>query len=325
MTGTETACALIQGASKILQGKKDFLELLVAGIIARGHILIEDNPGLGKTTIAKTLARLIADPCGNPLSFKRIQCTPDLLPYDITGVDIFDPESRSFHFVPGPVFAHIVLADEINRSTPKVQSALLEVMAERQVTVGQNTHKLPDIFFVLATENPIESEGTFPLPVAQLDRFMMRLSLGYPDRDSELQILNKNPSETLLYNLEPVVGIADFIEAQKEASLVFCHPVLQETVVDTIRDTRIHRGFALGASPRASLFLLAACKSLAMIRGRSFVSDEDFMSLAQAVLAHRLIMRDSHQNKEKTINDICYARLAALKAGTPAAGPALHP
>jgi MoxR-like ATPase len=312
MTGTQTAQTLLHGASQILHGKQDFLELLIAGILARGHILIEDNPGLGKTTIAKTLARLITDDSRTSLNFKRIQCTPDLLPYDITGVDVFDPETRSFHFVPGPVFAHIVLADEINRSTPKVQSALLEVMAERQVTVGQNTHKPPDIFFVLATENPIESEGTFPLPAAQLDRFMMRLSLGYPDREAELQILSKNPSETLLLTLEPVISIADFVAAQNEASTVFCHPSLQETLVDIIRDTRIHRSFSLGASPRASLFLLAACRTLAMIRGRSFVSDEDLVTLAVPVLAHRLIMRDPHQDKEKTIKEICYARTETL-------------
>jgi MoxR-like ATPase len=312
MNSEETATALISGASKILRGKRPFLELLTAGLLARGHVLIEDNPGLGKTTVAKAFARLISADDG-PLVFKRIQFTPDLLPYDITGVDVFDPESRSFRFVPGPVLANIVLADEINRTTPKVQSALLEVMAERQVTIGQATHRPPEPFFVIATENPIESEGTFPLPAAQLDRFMMRLSLGYPERDAELAILDENPGEYGLNRLESAVTAQDFLAAQETAAQVFCHPSLKEAVADIVRETRVHQGFALGASPRASLHFLSAVKALAVVRGRAFVTDEDIVALAVPVLAHRVKLRDPRSQGEQRIREICLARIDGIK------------
>jgi MoxR-like ATPase len=312
--GTEVpAAALINGASGVIRGKRQFLELLTAAILARGHVLIEDNPGLGKTTVAKTFARLIAAEDGKPLLFKRIQFTPDLLPYDITGVDVFDPESRSFRFMPGPILANIVLADEINRTTPKVQSALLEVMAERQVTIGSATHHPPEPFFVIATENPIDSEGTFPLPAAQLDRFMMRLSLGYPDREAELSILEENPAEYALNKLEPVLPAADFLAAQAAAAAVFCHPALKGAIADIVRDTRIHRGFLLGASPRAALHLLEAVKALALVKGRSYVTDEDVAALAIPVLTHRLKLRDPRTQGEKLIREICLARINGLK------------
>ncbi|MDR2019278.1 MAG: AAA family ATPase [Treponema sp.] len=306
--------ALLEGASRIIRGKREFLELLTAAILAGGHVLIEDNPGLGKTTVAKTFARLIADG-KRPLLFKRIQFTPDLLPYDITGVDVFDPESRSFRFVPGPVLANIVLADEINRTTPKVQSALLEVMAEGQVTIGASTHRPPEPFFVIATENPIESEGTFPLPAAQLDRFMMRLSLGYPDRGAELAILEENPAEGALKSLEPVIRKADFTALRSAAAGIFCHPGLKGAIADIVRDTRTHRGFLLGASPRAALHLLAAVRALALVKGRDYVIDEDITVLAVPVLTHRLRLRDPRAQGEKLIREICLARINGLKAG----------
>ncbi|MDR0555207.1 MAG: AAA family ATPase [Treponema sp.] len=309
----EQIYALIQGASQVIRGKKEFLELLTAAVLAGGHVLIEDNPGLGKTTVAKTFAKLIGGLSGEPLLFKRIQFTPDLLPYDITGVDVFDPETRSFHFVPGPALANIVLADEINRTTPKVQSALLEVMAERQITIGNATHKPPEPFFVLATQNPIESEGTFPLPAAQLDRFMLRLSLGYPDRESELSILEDDPSEQPLSSLKPVLTDADFRSAQRAAAEVFCHVALREAVADMIRDTRIHRGLLLGASPRAGLHFLKAAKALALVKGRMYVIDEDISTLAVPVLAHRIKPRDPRAQGEKLIREICLARLDGLK------------
>jgi MoxR-like ATPase len=312
MKSEEAVEALIKGAAQIIQGKREFLELLTTGFLAQGHVLIEDNPGLGKTTVAKTFARLMVAEEG-PLLFKRIQFTPDLLPYDITGVDVFDPESRSFQFMPGPVLANIVLADEINRTTPKVQSALLEVMAERQVTIGATTHHPPEPFFVIATENPIESEGTFPLPAAQLDRFMMRLSLGYPDRDAELAILEKNPGEYGLNRLEPVLSAGDFLNAQAAAAQVFCHPALKEAIADIVRDTRIHRGFLLGASPRAGLHFLRAVKALALVKGRTFVTDEDIATLASPVLAHRLKLRDPRSPGEQLIREICLARIDGIK------------
>jgi len=312
MKRTNAAAALLEGMGRIIKGKREFLELLIAAVFASGHVLIEDNPGLGKTTVAKTLAKLI-DGGRKGLLFKRIQFTPDLLPYDITGVDVFDPKARTFRFIPGPVLANIVLADEINRTTPKVQSALLEVMAERQVTIGQNTHKPPEPFFVIATENPIESEGTFPLPAAQLDRFMMKLSMGYPDRDAELAILDENPAEQGLEKLEPAIRLADFISAQKAAQTLFCHKALKEAIADIIRDTRIHRAFSLGASPRAGLHLLAAAKALAFVKGRDFVIDEDLAILAAPVLGHRVKFRDPRTQGDKIIREICLARIDGIK------------
>ena len=287
------AISLIEGACRVIRGKREFLELLAAGIFAGGHILLEDYPGLGKTTVAKTIARLITGENGTPLIFKRIQFTPDLLPYDITGVDIFDPQNRSFRFMPGPVLANIVLADEINRTTPKVQSALLEVMADGQVTIGDATHKPPEPFFVLATENPVESEGTFPLPAAQLDRFMMRLSLGYPDRESELMILEENPAGRILESLSPVMTAGDFMEIRGTVKKIFCHPSLKEAAADIVRDTRIHRSFSLGVSPRGALHYLEAAKALALVRGRNYITDEDLLVLAIPVLGHRTRIRDT--------------------------------
>jgi len=303
--------ALLNGAEKIIKGKKEFLELLVSAILAGGHVLIDDNPGLGKTTVAKTLAKLI-NGGKNGLDFKRIQFTPDLLPYDITGVDVFDPKSRTFRFIPGPVLANIVLADEINRTTPKVQSALLEVMAEKQVTIGQNTHKPPEPFFVIATQNPVESEGTYPLPAAQLDRFMMKLSMGYPGRDAELEILDENPAEAGLSKLTPVIRLTDFLLVKKSVNDVFCHPALKEIIADIVRDTRIHKGFSLGASPRAGLHLLSAAKAHALVKGRDYVTDEDITLLAVPVLAHRVKLRDPRVQSEKLIREICLARLDGL-------------
>jgi MoxR-like ATPase len=262
--------------------------------------------------VAKTFARLIGGG-RRPLVFKRIQFTPDLLPYDITGVDVFDPKTRRFRFVPGPVLANIVLADEINRTTPKVQSALLEVMAERQVTIGAATHRPPEPFFVIATENPIESEGTFPLPSAQLDRFMMRLSLGYPDREAELSILEDNPSETALTGLEPVCALPDFMAARQAAAGLFCHSALKEAIADLVRDTRIHRAFTLGASPRAGLQLLGASRALALVRGRSFVTDEDLLTLAAPVLGHRIRLRDPRAQAGKLIRELCLARIEGIR------------
>ncbi|MDR0644032.1 MAG: MoxR family ATPase [Treponema sp.] len=284
----ESVGKLLDGIQRVIKGKQEFLELLIACILAKGHVLIEDNPGLGKTTVAKTLARLIADEDGKPLVCKRIQFTPDLLPYDITGVDVFDPETRMFHFVPGPVLANVVLADEINRTTPKTQSALLEVMAERQVTVGNTSHKPKEPFFVIATENPVESEGIFPLPAAQLDRFMLRLSLGYPDREAELVILENNPAEKALSELDPVITRTEFLRTQDDVSRVFCHQTLKEAIVDIVRTTRIHENITMGASPRAGLHFLAASRALAFVRGRDFVIDEDIAVLCGPALCHRL-------------------------------------
>ena len=304
------AAALVEGMQRIIKGKREFLELLAASIFAGGHVLIEDYPGLGKTTVAKTLAKLIDG--DEKLVFKRIQFTPDLLPYDITGVDVFDPKTLEFRFIPGPVLANVVLADEINRATPKVQSALLEVMAERQVTIGQVSHRPPEPFLVIATENPIESEGTFPLPAAQLDRFMMRLSMDYPDRAAELVILDENPAGEGLAQLEPAVSLADFLAAKEAAAAVFCHQALKEAIADIVRDTRIHRAFTLGASPRAALHFVQAVRALALVRGRNYVIDEDLAILAVPVLAHRVKLRDPRAQVGKYIQEICLARINGI-------------
>ncbi|MDR2796538.1 MAG: AAA family ATPase [Spirochaetaceae bacterium] len=312
----DKVAALIDGAGRIIRGKRDFLELLYTGLLAGGHVLLDDNPGLGKTTTAKTIAALIggggSTRSGGGLSFKRIQFTPDLLPYDITGVDVFDTETHSFRFVPGPVLSNIVLADEINRTTPKVQSALLEVMAERQVTIGSTSHKTGEPFFVIATQNPIESEGTFSLPAAQLDRFMLRLSLGYPDRDAEIALLSDTPSETALRELEPVISTGDFIAACGAAVRVFCHSALKEAIADIVRETRTHKSFSLGASPRAALHFLAAARAFAFVRGRAFVTDEDLTNLAVPVLAHRLKLRDARGDCSKLVREITLSRVEKI-------------
>jgi len=305
--------SLMDGASEVIRGKRSFLELLIAAALAGGHVLIEDVPGLGKTTVAKTIARLIGDDAGKPLSFKRIQFTPDLLPYDITGVDVFDPQSKLFRFVEGPIFANIVLADEINRTTPKVQSALLEVMAENQVTVGTTTHKTADPFIVIATQNPIESEGTFPLPAAQLDRFMVRLTLGYPERQDELSILDDDPADSMLPKLTPKINRSDFCYMKDLSRKVYCHPLLKEAIADLAISTRKHRGIALGISPRGSLHLLKAVKALALIRGRNFVNDTDLADLAVPVLSHRLKLRDTQLRAEDVIQEAALERIDALE------------
>ena len=313
MTGGMSAAGrLVAGAERVIRGKRGFLEMLTAAVLARGHVLIEDKPGLGKTTAAKAFARLIAGEGGAPLSFKRIQFTPDLLPYDITGVDVWDPEARAFRFMPGPVLSNIVLADEINRTTPKVQSALLEVMAEGQVTIGNMSHHPPEPFFVIATENPIESEGTFPLPAAQLDRFLMRLSIGYPDRETELALLDEPPSEHNLRALEPVIDAAALRAAQSLCDALFCHPALKAAVAGTVRATRTHPALSLGASLRASLHFLAAARAHAFVKGRDFVSAEDVLETAAPVLAHRIRLKGGGADNGKAaavIRGLCAAEV----------------
>jgi MoxR-like ATPase len=313
----KTGGALIAGAERVIQGKRAFLELLAAAILARGHVLIEDNPGLGKTTAAKTFAQLIAGENGAPVSFKRIQFTPDLLPYDITGVDVWDPETRSFRFMPGPILSNIVLADEINRTTPKVQSALLEVMAEGQVTIGHTSHRPPAPFFVIATENPIESEGTFPLPAAQLDRFLMRLSIGYPDRETELALLDEPSPGHHLQTLAPVTDVAALREAQSVCDALYCHPALKAAIAGTVRATRTHPAFSLGASPRASLHFLAVARAFAYVKGRDFVSAEDVAATAVPVLAHRIRLKENGADKGKAvaiIREICGTETSKAEA-----------
>jgi MoxR-like ATPase len=316
---------LLQGLGQVIRGKEEFLSHLIACLFAEGHVLIEDLPGLGKTTVAKTLAALISadtpetDSSGpghtaggaSERFFRRIQCTPDLLPYDITGVDVFNPESRSFDFRPGPVFTHILLADEINRTTPKVQSALLEVMAEGQVTVGLSTYRLERPFFVMATQNPVETEGTYLLPLAQADRFLMRLSIGYPGPEAELSILTDNPAEALR-STRPVCGKNDILEAQEAAGRIYCDPKLARAVIALSSATRVHRSVLYGVSPRGSLMLLQAARALALLKGRTFVTDQDLVELAPLVLAHRIKLKDVRVRAEDLTRELV---LAAVKNG----------
>ncbi len=307
---------LINNLETVIRGKHEVLEYLVSTLFAGGHILIDDVPGLGKTTIAKTMARSIAktDKSSAAVQFKRIQFTPDLLPYDITGVDIFNPENRKFTFEKGPVFANIVLADEINRTTPKVQSALLEVMAENQVTVGNKTYLMDPLFFVIATQNPVETEGTYSLPLAQLDRFIMRVEIGYPDAAYEYEIVRDNPSFTILPKVKPVCSKKEILNARKTASeLVFCDERLLKVSVDIAVSTRRHRGIELGVSPRGSLMLVRIAKAYALIKGRSYVIDQDIIDLAPLVMSHRLRLKDIKIDSHKLIREIALAEISKIR------------
>ena len=305
---------LVDGLESVIRGKREVLEHLVTGILAGGHVLIEDVPGLGKTTLAKTVARLISrSQKGGPVVFRRIQFTPDLLPYDITGVDVFDPAERSFVFSPGPVFANILLADEINRTTPKVQSALLEVMAEGQVTVGNKTYRMDPFFFVIATQNPVEIEGVYPLPLAQIDRFLMRLRVGYPDAEVEAGIVRDDPAATVLPTVTPVCGKADILAARETVKAVFCDDALVRAAVGVSVATRSHHGIELGSSPRGSLMLVRAARALALLRGRQYVIDQDLVELAPLVIAHRLRLKDARVAPEALVRELILAELSRIR------------
>jgi len=304
---------LIDGLEQVIRGKRRVLEFLVAGLIAGGHILIEDVPGLGKTTLAKTVARLISrNRQAHPVVFRRIQFTPDLLPYDITGVDVFDPENRRFAFSPGPIFANVVLADEINRTTPKVQSALLEVMAEGQVTVGNKTHTMDPFFFVIATQNPVETEGIYPLPLAQLDRFLMRLKLGYPEEKDEIGIVRDDPANRIMPSLKPVCAKEELLGVRRAAEEIFCDERLMRAAVAVSVSTRRHRGIELGCSPRASLMLIKASRAYALVKGRGYCIDQDLVDLAPVVLAHRLRLKDLRLDAEALMREITLHELERI-------------
>ncbi len=304
---------LIKSMEKVIRGKHEVIELLLTCLIAGGHVLIEDVPGLGKTTIAKTLAKLISkNKKGESVSFSRIQFTPDLLPYDITGVDIFDPDKKQFVFTKGPVFANIVLADEINRTTPKVQSALLEVMEEKQVTVGTKTYKMEPLFFVIATQNPVETAGTYPLPFAQIDRFIMKLKVGYPDEKHEIDIVKENPSIKIMPLIKPVCGKEDILKIQQAAENIYCDEKLIRTAVSIINMTRKHQGIELGASPRASIMLIKAAKAYALIKDRNYVIDQDIIDLAPLVITHRLKLKNINMDIDAEISAYARNQLAKL-------------
>ena len=273
---------LLDTANQIILGKKHALKLALTCLIARGHLLIEDVPGVGKTTLAHVLAQAMG------LHFQRIQFTSDLLPADIIGVSIFDRENSAFRFAPGPIFAQLILADEVNRATPKTQSALLEAMEEQQVTADGQTHPLPDPFFVIATQNPANQIGTFPLPESQLDRFLMRIHIGYPDRSAERALLMGEDRRALLERLEPVIRPEDLLLLQQAAHSITISEALVDYVQNLVSHTRRDAGFSGGLSPRAGLGLLAAARAWCLIDGRDHVLPEDIQAVFPHIAGHRL-------------------------------------
>jgi MoxR-like ATPase len=280
----ESAGRIIENVAQVIVGKDDVIELCLVALLCEGHVLLEDVPGIGKTTLAKAIARCVG------CSFRRIQFTPDLLPSDVTGILYFNQKTQDFEFRPGPIMTQVVLADEINRATPRTQSALLEAMQERQVTVDVETKKLPRPFLVLATQNPIELEGTFPLPEAQIDRFMMRLALGYPSREDEKTILIRYEHQDPLETLEPAIQAGDLLMMQEQIKAVLVEESVREYVVDVVRATREHEAVELGVSPRGTLALYRTAQALAAIRGRRFVIPDDVKYLAPPVLTHRILI-----------------------------------
>jgi MoxR-like ATPase len=288
------AAPLIENVERVIVGKRQVIEFVLVALLCEGHVLLEDVPGSGKTMLARSIAASLG------IDFKRIQCTPDLLPNDITGVSIFNQKSGEFEFKPGPIFVNILLADEINRATPRTQAALLEAMQEQQVTVDGVTRDLPRPFLVLATQNPIEYEGTFPLPEAQLDRFLMRLSVGYPSRTDERQILTNLWREHPITKLGKVVDGQDLSTLQRRVWDVNVDTTLQDYVVDLAEATRKHPDLSLGVSPRGSLALLKGAQALAAIRGRDYVIPEDIKTLVPLTLAHRLILKPEAELRGRT-------------------------
>jgi MoxR-like ATPase len=276
---------VIENVENVIIGKHEAIELVLVALLCEGHILLEDVPGSGKTMLARSFAVSLGS------AFKRIQCTPDLMPNDVTGVSIFNQKNSEFEFRPGPIFVNILLADEINRATPRTQSALLEAMQEQQVTVDGVTRELPRPFLVLATQNPVEYEGTFPLPEAQLDRFLMRISLGYPNPHDERQILINLRREHPITRLGKVAEAGELLVLQRQVWDVNVDETLQEYIVTLAAATRAHPDLALGISPRGSLALFKASQALAAVRGREHVLPDDIKSLAHVTLAHRLIVR----------------------------------
>lgn len=281
---TDKISILKDNIGKVLVGKDRVVELALCALIANGHVLLEDVPGTGKTVLAKSIAASAG------IDFERIQFTPDLLPTDITGLNVVNVQNGEFSFHKGPVFTSILLADEINRATPRTQAGLLECMEERQVTVDGVTRKLPDPFFVIATQNPIETAGTFPLPEAQLDRFMMKLSMGFPSQDEEKKILERALTGDRLKTIEAVVTGEDILAWRQEASSVSVHKELLAYITDIVKATRNRSDVAAGVSPRGSIALLRCAQALAFIRGREYVVPEDIKELAVPVLAHRLVI-----------------------------------
>lgn len=297
---------VIGNLEKVIVGKNQVLDMVLVGLLCQGHLLIEDVPGVGKTMLARSLARTLG------CSFSRIQFTPDMLPSDVTGVSIFNQVNREFEYRPGPLMTQILLADEINRATPKTQSALLEAMEERQTTVDGVTHKLPRPFMVLATQNPIEYEGTFPLPEAQLDRFLLRIRLGYPALTDEILILELQQIRHPIETLETIIEVEELQKMQEIVRTVFVAPMVKRYIVELVRATRENPDVYLGSSPRGSLGLFRAGQAWASINGRDYVLPDDIKTVADQVLAHRIVINPSARLREITSSQIVAETLRSV-------------
>jgi MoxR-like ATPase len=297
--------SIVRNLEQVIVGKSQSVELVVIGLLCQGHVLIEDVPGVGKTMLARSLARSL------DCTFNRIQFTPDMLPSDVTGVSIFNQEKRTFEFRAGPIMGQIILADEVNRATPKTQAALLEAMEERQVTVDGVTHSLPRPFMVLATQNPIEYEGTFPLPEAQLDRFLLRVRMGYPTASEEMRVLTEQQLRHPIEALEPVVRVDELLDAIEDIRHVYVSPTIQRYIIDLVGRTRQSGDVYLGSSPRGSLALFRAGQARAALQGRDHVLPDDIKALAVPVLAHRIIVSPAARLRElsadRIVQEIVYA------------------
>jgi MoxR-like ATPase len=305
------ADCIISEVERVIVGKRETVKKAVIALLCKGHLLIEDIPGVGKTTLAKSLAKSIGG------EFRRIQFTPDLLPSDITGSSIFNQKNSEFEFRPGPIFGNIVLADEINRATPKTQSALLEAMEESQATTDGETRRLPRPFFVIATQNAIEMTGTYPLPEAQLDRFFARISLGYPDRENEMSILSQQQVAHPLELVNTVISLDTLLEMQSLVRDVFVHESIRGYIVDVVRATRESNQFLVGASPRGSLHLMRAAQAVAAINGYDFVRPDDVKEMASSVLAHRVMARAELRAKGQTTEEVIDRTLETVPSPLP--------
>lgn len=305
MNSTHTIRAIQENIARVIKGKPQVIEMTVVALLARGHLLLEDVPGVGKTTLAHSLARSL------DCSFKRIQFTSDLLPSDIVGVSIFNRQKQAFEFMPGPIFANIVLADEINRTTPKTQSSLLEAMSEAQISVDNQTHPLSQPFMVIATQNPAEYHGTFPLPESQLDRFLMRLRIGYPSQEEEKKVLDRSQALHPAEDLQPMLAAQDVLDLQAQVDKILMEESLMEYLLSIVQTTRQSDLLSLGVSTRGALALSRAAKALALIRGRTYCLPDDIKELAPIVLSHRImvaraqgIRQRSFEQAERIIQDL---------------------
>ena len=279
---------LIENIQSVIVGKDESIKLLIVSLLAKGHLLIEDTPGLGKTILARALSKSISG------KLNRVQCTPDLLPSDVTGVSIYNEQERSFEFNPGPIFTNILLVDEINRTTPRTQSSMLEAMAEQQVSSDGKTYKLPSPFMVIATQNPIEFHGTYPLPEAQLDRFFMRISMGYPTIEDEIEIMQMQEKKHPIESLKPVISTDELLELQKQVTDIKIDKLVLEYIASIMHDLREHNSLAYGASPRGSLALMHASKAFAMIEKKDFVDPDIIKKIAIPVLSHRIVVKPQY-------------------------------